>query len=236
MGTNIKKILFIALLEVIMLIVMFAVMLFLKTLGIGGGIISKTIPFLAILICLCFSFFAIDKNRLSWRINRHAILASILFFVIAMFPALFDMSFLQKLMKGEVNYSWLGYYLLVAVAEELFFRAYVRIKLYSLGKKYWIVTSATAFSAIHFISSEQLSLFFFLLIFLFGVFLAVTYEIINSILPLIVFHTFWNFMADYSENYNNVLIVLGIWAIMILVSLALRAAKTNNRLIAFHRK
>ncbi len=156
----IKKITYIALLEVIIIILMFAIMLSLKTIGILGGIISRIIPFFSILLCLCFSFFVIDKNRLNWKIDRRDILASLLFLVIAIVPAVFDKCFLQNLTEGNINFSWLGYYLLVAVAEELFFRAYVRFKLHRLGKKYWIITSATAFSTIHFISSEQLSIFF----------------------------------------------------------------------------
>ncbi len=221
----IKKISYIALLEVIIIIFMFVIMLSLKVIGVQGGIISRTIPFLSILLCLCFSFFVIDKNRLNWKINRREILVSLIYLVIAIVPALFDKRFLQNLTEGNIIWGWLVYYLLVAVAEELFFRAYIRFKLHKLGKKYWIITSATAFSAIHFISSEQLSIFFFLLIFLYGVIFAVTYEIINSILPLIVFHMFWNFMTDYSENYSNVLIVFGIWIIMLLVSLIIRIVK-----------
>ena len=221
----IKNIIFIALLEVFIIVVMFTIMSFLKDIGIQGGIISRIVPFISILICLCFSFFVIDKNQLNWKINRQDILASLIFLVIAIIPAVFDEYFLQNVTKGNINWEWLAYYLLVAVAEELFFRAYIRFKLYKLGKKYWITTSATAFSAIHFISSEQLSIFFFLLIFLFGVILAVVYEIIDSILPLIVFHMLWNFMADSSENYNNMLIVLGIWIILLLVSLVIRIIK-----------
>jgi membrane protease YdiL (CAAX protease family) len=220
-----KKIIYIALLEIIIIILMFAIMLSLKTIGIRGGMISRIIPFLSILLCLGFSFFVIDKNRLNWVINKQDILVSLLFLVISVIPAVFDRRFLQNLIEGDINYGWLGYYLLVAVAEELFFRAYIRFKLHSISKKYWIITSATAFSTIHFISSEQLSIIFFFLIFLFGVIFAVTYEIINSILPLIVFHLFWNFMADNSENYSNMLIVFGIWIIMILVSLVIRTVK-----------
>ncbi len=220
-----KKITYIALLEAIMIILMFAMMLSLKTIGIQSEIISKTIPFLSILLCLCLSFFVIDKSRLNWMISRLDIQASLLFLVIAIIPAVFDSHFLHNLTEGEFNYGWLGYYLLVAVAEELFFRAYIRFKLHSLGKKYWIITSATAFSAIHFISSEQLSIIFFLFIFLFGILLAVTYELINSILPLIVFHTFWNFMSSCSENYSNILVAFGIWITLLLASLGIRLAK-----------
>lgn len=224
-----KKITFIALLEIMMIILMFAIMFFLKVFGIQGGIISRLIPFLSILICLSFSFFAIDKNRLNWRINNQNILISLLFFVIAIIPAVFDQCFLQNLMGGNINFGWLGYYSLVAVAEELFFRAYIRFKLHSLNKKYWIIISATAFSAIHFISSEQLSITFSLLIFLYGVIFAITYEMIDSILPLIVFHMVWNFMADNSENYSNMLIVFGIWTVMILVSIVIRYAKKQYK-------
>lgn len=221
----VKNIAYIALLEIIIFLLMFFIMLILKTIGINGGIISRIIPFLSILFCLCFSFFVIEKHRLNWVINKQDILVTLLFFIISIIPAILDKHFIQNLLNGSINYGWLGYYLLVAAAEELFFRAYIRFKLQSTNKKYWIITSATAFSALHIISSEQLSIFFFFLIFLFGMIFAITYELLNSILPLIVFHMSWNFMTDNSENYSNMLVVFGIWIIMILAAFICRIIK-----------
>lgn len=223
-----KQTTYIALLEVIMVILMFAILILLKILGIEGGNLTKTIPFLSIILCLFISYLIIDKGRINLGINKVNILVVILFIVIAILPALFDRSFFQILLNREINYAWLGYYLLVALAEELYFRAYIRFKLGRFGKSYWIITSSIGFSAIHFISSEELSIFFFLLIFLFGIIFAVSYGFLESILPLIAFHTVWNFMTDLSDHYSNMLIVFGIWIMMILTSLFIRMLKRHR--------
>lgn len=218
----VKKIASIALMETIMVAGMFILLLVLKLFGIEGGMFTRVVPFFSMLVCTAFYYFVVDKG--SWQRGKNFDCPGlILLIIIALIPALLDSSFRSGIFHNLPDFRWLAYYLLVAVAEELFFRAYISYRLRELKKGYRILTSGVAFACIHFISSERMTPFLFLLFVLFGIVFALTYENLNNIVPLIGFHLVWNFMADYSENYSNMLVVIGIWVLLLVASFLLKS-------------
>lgn len=217
----VKKIASIAIMEAIMIAGMFLLLLFLKLFGIEGGIITRLVPFLSMLICTAVYYFVVDKGSRP-ELKSIDFPGIILLIVIALIPGFLDSSFRESIFQSPMDFRWLAYYLLVAIAEELFFRAYICYRLRELKKGYRILTSGVAFACIHFISSERMTPILFLLFALFGIVFALTYENLQNIVPLIGFHLVWNFMADYSENYSNMLVVISIWVLLLVASFLLK--------------
>lgn len=216
-----KKILYLILTEAIMIAVMFGCMLILSGLGIEMEGFSRFIPFL----CIClFTFLcarAIDKysaKDLGFIWSYKTLSLSLIYLLIALTPFFFD------LLTGRLNNSedslivTILYYSIVGFSEELFFRGYVARKLKDMPMYAFVVVSSAMFAAIHFISSEQLNIFTYVLLFLFGAFFALLYKGAGSIIPLMIFHAAWDIGATYSAKYNNVLFTIFIWCIMLVIT------------------
>ncbi|WMJ85247.1 CPBP family intramembrane glutamic endopeptidase [Anaerocolumna sp. MB42-C2] len=217
-----KKILLLILIEIIMIGAMYGCLLILSGMGIHGGDISRIIPFASICVVTLFCVKIIDQSsfkELGFNWSVKILIIMLLFLLIGMVPLFYD------LLTGDIQHNTeaisftILYYCIVGFSEELFFRGYIAQKMKDMSLLSYIIVSSAMFAALHFISSEQINVFIYILLFLFGVFFAILYKVVGSLIPLIGFHVAWDIATTYSDAYNNILLVFLIQGIVLFVAI-----------------
>jgi membrane protease YdiL (CAAX protease family) len=208
------KILKILSIEIIMIIVMFILLLGLKAIGINSGIITKTVPFIVILLITTACTYLIEHKRLcdiGFRMHKKIWIAIIYCCILGLAPYII---FPDRNLIWDKFLDEIVYYVLVGLAEETFFRGYISYAFKNESLMKGMLTSAVAFAMLHFISSEEMTIFLFLLLILGGMTLYFSAYNFNSIIPIIVFHSIWDIFADYSNQYSNILFIISVWAML----------------------
>ncbi len=134
------------------------------------------------------------------------IFSLVLFFCASAAPVFIGLIFFGNIeLIKPIDAAIIGYalyYALVAFAEELLFRGYIRKVLEGKSKILIYTVSAFAFAGFHFISPE-FNLMTFVLIFIFSIIFMHMYVSVENIWPLIMFHFGWNLFGEYISLYKE---------------------------------
>ncbi|AOR23120.1 CPBP family intramembrane glutamic endopeptidase [Clostridium taeniosporum] len=190
-----------------------------KKFGITEGIITNIILYGSMLISTFIFLKIIDKKSfesIGLRSQKGLKKYCIALAIIAIIPI--GISFL---FNGTINFKKMFplelikialFNFMVGFSEEFFVRGYI----YSAinNEKLKIPLSAALFSLLHIISPE-FNFMLFILLFLIGIFFALAFYFIKNLWPLIIFHSVWNIFTNITDSYQNILISLTTYIIMI---------------------
>ncbi len=207
---------------IIVIFCMMSCLIILKQFNINGGWITKLIPFAAMILVALFFLKVVDKKNIAdigLIFPKGTILPCIVLTIIALIPVMIGALNDGKVcMSKNIDMSLtvlIGYYFIVGFAEEFFVRGYIYHGI--TISKLKVVLSSAIFAMFHIISSE-INAFLLITLFIAGVIFALSYKFLNSLWPLIIFHTIWDIGAAYTDYYQNIILCMIMYLLMLLTS------------------
>jgi membrane protease YdiL (CAAX protease family) len=147
--------------------------------------------------------------------SKQEIILTILFILLSLLP-MFCGS-IDRVSNNSLLFN-IGYFLIVGVAEEVFYRGYIKCKLKTCPVLIWRFVSAVLFAALHTISSEKLTPIIVIYLLSAGFIFAVVRDCITSLISIILFHSTWDIGSSYSDNYSNIIWIILIWLLFIIIA------------------
>lgn len=222
-------------LMVLVIILTFGGVYFLKLFGINGGPVTRIIPFLSMVFGTIVFLKLIDKKDFS-DIGLHRFTSvldfCVVLLILALLPFLLGLIIdkgmhLIKPMDITVIIT-IAYCFVIGFSEELLCRGYIYNTVSINNLK--ILVSAFVFAGFHFISPE-FNIVLFVLYLIFGVTKAYIFKMVKNLWPLIIFHMIWDLAATYTDFYSNPIIDLLCLAITVFVIRLIVRSKNNKELI-----
>lgn len=227
---TLKNILFVVLVEAAILLICLGVLTVLKQFNIYGGRITQLLPF-AVIMLITFLISKLQKctcKELGIIINKEIFILLVIFTISALIPCFSGIMHLEKIDLIIWNFF---YYAIVGITEELFFRGYIKSRFPNENMWVWRSVSAFAFASLHVISSEEMTCILFILLILFGFVFSLLRDWIGSIIPLLFFHSLWDFFSCYNDNYKNVLTMFGEWVVLLFVAYMYKKYRNQKKIL-----